>query len=91
MSKITESANGESCTLRTPWCNERPDTTVWCHAPAGQVFGRGTSHKSHDLLGCYDGRAHINDTTAEERRTMFLRGFVASLPMLIDKGLVVIA
>jgi hypothetical protein len=97
--KITKSANGRSCTIRSPWCNDRTDTTVWCHAPSGMVFGRGISHKSLDPIGCYgccechdaiDARNHVNETTYEERRTMFLRGFGVSFRLLLDQGLVVV-
>lgn len=99
MSKITQSARQEECTIRSPWCNFDRDTTVWCHAPSGLEFGRGANVKSHDAIGCYgcsqchdtiDGRAHIHETTFEQRRSMFLRGFCASFEMLIEKGLVVI-
>lgn len=99
MSKITESANGEACTVLGPWCNERTDTTVWAHAPSGMCFGKGTSLKGEDAVGCYachpchdtiDGRAHVLETTYEERRTMFLRGFGTSFRILLMKGLVVI-
>lgn len=98
MSKIRESAKGESCTIRSSWCNEDRDTTVWCHAPSGILFGRGMNHKSDDILGCYgcsschdviDGRSHIHETDFEGRRTMFLRGFTVSLRILREKGLVV--
>lgn len=98
MSRITESANGEACTVRSPWCNGDSSTVVWAHAPSGQFFGKGASLKGEDLVGCYachechsaiDGRSHINETTFEERRTMFLRGFGESLRILIMKGLVV--
>jgi hypothetical protein len=99
VSKITESANQESCTVRSPWCNGDPATVVWAHAPSGSVFGKGTSIKGEDAIGCYacdachsaiDGRSHINETTFEERRTMFLRGFGESFRLLIIKGLIVI-
>lgn len=99
MSKITKSAKGEACTVRSPWCNEDSSTVVWAHAPSGMVFGKGTSIKGDDAVGCYacyechsaiDGRTHVLGTTYEERRTMFLRGFGKSFRILIEKGLVVI-
>ena len=97
MSKITESARGEACTIRTPWCINRPDTTVACHAPRG--FGRGIALKAPDwaiAYGCYDcheaidGRCHAGETTADERFHMWLRGFFATMQLLIEKGLVVV-
>lgn len=99
MSKITDSARGEACTIQGPWCNSDPDTTVWAHSPSGSFFGKGTSIKGEDAIGCYacsachdtvDGRAHINETTFEERRTMFLRGFGKSFRLLLMKGLILI-
>lgn len=102
MSKITQSARGKPCTIRSPWCSDAypHETTVWAHAPSGMVFGKGTSIKGEDAVGCYachechstiDGRAHVLKTTFEERRTMFLRGFGESFRTLIAEGLVVIS
>ena len=99
MSKITDSARGKACTIRTPWCIDGSphETTVPCHAPSG--FGRGMAHKAPDWAharGCYvchsvvDGRAHINETTADQRFQMWCRGFFETMQQLIAEGLVVI-
>ncbi len=49
MSKITESAKGEECTLRIPGvCNFNTETTVFAHRGGG---GMGMKHK--DLFGAY--------------------------------------
>lgn len=75
MSKITESARGEDCTLRLDYiCNFDPDTTVFAHT------GRfGTAKRNHDEVGCYacsdchdaidgrTGRFHSDDDRMQER------------------------
>ncbi|MDF0506578.1 DUF1364 family protein [Burkholderia cenocepacia] len=55
MSKITESARGEACTLRFPGvCNFNWETTVWAH---GNVLGDGKAKGKklvrYDHIGCY--------------------------------------
>lgn len=53
MSKIRESARGESCTMRViDVCNANPETTVWAHAN-GVRFGKGFGIKVPDLIGAY--------------------------------------
>lgn len=46
-------ARGQECTMRMPWCNRDPETTVLCHVRA---FGiAGTAEKPHDFFawhGC---------------------------------------
>lgn len=99
MSKITDSAQGKACTIKTPWCMDQypHETTVPAHAPRG--FGRGMALKAPDwaiAYACYwchavvDGREHVKQTTAEERMTMWSRGFYKTMTLLIEQGLVVI-
>lgn len=53
MSKITESARGEECTIRIPGvCNYDPATTVWAHSNRGSD-GKGMGLKSKDENGAY--------------------------------------
>lgn len=48
--KITQSAKGETCELRTQFCNNNPQTTVFCHAPSDDLaYGM----KNHDWWGAY--------------------------------------
>lgn len=49
--KITNSAQGEDCELRTEFCNGNPETTVFCHAPVEGDLG--ISIKNHDWWGAY--------------------------------------
>jgi hypothetical protein len=64
LSKVTESAKGENCTIRLPGhCNFNPETTVFCHIN-GIRFNHGVGYKTkfgaygcsscHDVV---DGRA----------------------------------
>ena len=87
-------AQGKPCCARTRWCNGDPATSVWCHLP-DQWAGRGFAHKSHDLLGfigCFachdviDGRAHINETTREERRAWGYEAVCRTQAYLLDNG-----
>jgi hypothetical protein len=67
VSKITESARGEMCTIRLPGvCNHDPATTVWCHAN-GSAAGKGMWMKSNDLLGAY-GCSACHDVYDRRRR-----------------------
>lgn len=89
---LRQLAKGKPCMARTQWCNGNPETTVLCHL-ADQWAGRGFAHKSHDLLaflGCHachdviDGRAHINETTREERRQWGYEAVCRTLAYFLD-------
>lgn len=50
-SAIRASAREQTCTLRSPACNGRLDTTVLCHL---RMFGSaGIAHKPHDFHAVY--------------------------------------
>jgi putative nuclease YbcO-like protein len=98
VSKITESARGEACTIRLVGiCNFDPATTVWCHAN-GSAAGKGIGMKSHDLLGaygcsaCHDAYDRRSLTSArysrEQVELAFWQGHARSLLLLIEKGIV---
>lgn len=97
MSKITESARGEACTMRIPGvCNHDRATVVWCHRNGAEFKGIG--QKSHDLLGaygcsaCHDAYDRRVPTSKFVSREMvdfcFDDGHARSLLILIKKGLV---
>lgn len=100
MSKLTESARGELCTIRLPGvCLFHPETTVWCHAN-GSAAGKGIGMKSHDLLGAfgcqpchdvYDRRrpAPIGSTRVDIELA-FWEGHARSLLRLLERGLIVL-
>lgn len=94
MSKITESAKGETCTVRVPVCNYRPETTVFAH-----LNGAGMAIKSLAGgldLGCYacsdchawlDG-GYVKTDSRETRDLEHYRATVETIARLIDKGLI---
>ena len=47
--KLRRFAMGKECTLRMPWCNHDPDTTVLCHIRRPYVAG--IASKPHDFFG----------------------------------------
>ena len=93
MSKIRNSARGESCTVRIPGvCNHNPETVVFAH-----VNGAGMGVKASDLHGAYccaachdiaDGRARLPEVTADTVKLWFLQGVLRTQLKLIEKGLV---
>lgn len=83
--QITQSANGESCTLREPGCDWE-GTVVFCHLPSQ---GKGVGTKSSDLFGiyaCY--RCHQRLDAGKVDAEDMLRGFQETLLRLVDKGLI---
>lgn len=98
MSKITESARGEDCTIRIPGvCNFDPATTVWCHGN-GSAAGKGIGMKAIDILGAYGCSAcHAvydrlvplpEGMSRDQVKLYFLEGLMRSLLILVRKGLV---
>ena len=96
MSKITESAHSENCTIRLPnVCNHNNATTVLAHIN-GVRFGHGVGIKASDILGAYacsschdavDFRTrteHSNDYL----KTSHLEGVAETILILQRKGLI---
>lgn len=95
MSKITQSARGEDCTVRIPGvCNFNPETTVFAHIN-GIRFGHGTGIKTklgayccsscHDML---DGRTQrLICFSMDELKLMHYEGVMETLIKLEEKGL----
>lgn len=96
MSKISESAKGESCTVRiSGHCNGNNETTVFAHIN-GVRFGHGIGKKVNDLLGAYacsdchdviDGRQRCN-WTRQELKLMHYEGVMETQLKLLAKGLI---
>lgn len=98
MSRITDSAAGERCTILLPGvCNGNPATTVWCHSNK-LTHGKGVGKKSHEIFGAY-GCSACHDVydrrkprpkgmTLTEVHEYFQIGHDNSLTILIRKGLV---
>ena len=60
--KITGSSKGKPCQLRTPHCNHRNETVVFCHAPSPE---KGMGTKSDDFWGA-DGCSSCHRFLDEE-------------------------
>lgn len=100
VSKITESARGELCTIRIQnACLFHPETVVWAHGN-GSAAGKGIGMKSHDILGAY--ACHVCHDIYDRRRPApigmtrseielaFWEGHARSILKLIEKGLIVL-
>jgi hypothetical protein len=99
VSKITDSARGESCALRLPGvCCADPETTVWAHGndvEGGKAKGKKLARYDH--IGCYacyfchmvlDGQAkRPARLTLEQVREAEQRARAESAQKLKDKGL----
>lgn len=98
MSKITDSARDEPCTIRIPGvCNRRNETVVFCHDN-----GAGMGAKWPDTEGAYgcsschdvfDRRAMIirkddSTITYNDIRLMFYEGARRTRIILIEKELI---
>lgn len=98
MSKITQSARGEGCSVRIPGvCLRTSETVIWAHAN-GSAAGKGIGMKSSDILGAYACQAchDVYDRRAplpighfrEAVEVYFWEGHARSLLLLMKKGLV---
>jgi hypothetical protein len=96
MSKLTESARGETCTVRLPSvCNHNPETVVLAHI-SGVRFGHGMGKKTSDIHGAYacsachdvlDGRTYTN-ISKDFRKMAHLEGVIETQMRMIEKGLI---
>ncbi|MCK9394199.1 MAG: DUF1364 domain-containing protein [Methylobacter sp.] len=95
MSKITESAKGQNCTVRLPGCSFDPATTVFAHI-AGVRFGHGMAkktklgayacHKCHDLI---DSRVpRPEGMTRQDIKLAHYEATMETLLQLDEKGLI---
>ena len=98
MSKITQSARNEECTIRLPEvCNYDSSTTVWAHSNRSED-GKGMGLKSNDERGdyaCYNchcvydrQRPRPKGMTLEFVEDRFTEAMEKSRAILIDKGLI---
>jgi len=98
MSKITESARNEDCTVRIIGvCSGDPAKTIWSHG-RWQRAGRGKGIKAIDLCGAYactdcdavfDGqRKPPEGMTREDIDLDWMMGHMESLVKLSQKGLI---
>lgn len=96
MTKITESARGQACTIRIPQiCNGNRETTVLAHL-SGIRFKHGIGQKVNDIHGAYacsschdavDGRVKTEHGKTE-LSLWHLQGVIETQIILIDIGLI---
>jgi hypothetical protein len=96
MSRITESARGEQCQVRSKVCNYDNETTVFAHCNgagmgrkdvvSGVDFGCYACSACHDLL---DGRASppAQRWEREQRELLHCKAVVRTFRILAEKGL----
>lgn len=97
MSKITESARGEDCTVRIIGvCTFDPEKTIWSHC-RHLAAGKGKAIKALDLAGAYactacdaayDQMLGVKHMTREEVDLDWFMGHMRSLVRLRDKRLI---
>jgi len=88
---ILKHARGQACTFQSPWCNNNPETTVFCHLDE-HFAGKGRGLKAHDFagfFGCsgchryYEG-GHGHDI----RDFLALRAVIRTLEILFSDGII---
>lgn len=94
MSKLTEAARGQDCTIRGPICNRNPETVVAAHFRTNRI-GAGMGIKPPDLFiafacsACHDwvdGRCDIKGFNGTDRRHMHMLGVMETQKYLLDHG-----
>ena len=92
--KIREAANGEECTINSPYCNYDPSTVVLAHAN-DYDSGKGMGKKGDDTAGVfacsachdwYDGRLGPNvlSRTGDEGLRLTLRATRRTIRRLVE-------
>ena len=98
MSKITQSARNESCTINLIGvCNYNPDSVVWAHSNKG-IHGKGLGLKAKDENGAYACyQCHMTydrqikrpkNLSLEDVEAAFTIAMLKSQQILKDKGLI---
>jgi len=87
---IRDSARGETCTLRTPWCNHDTATVVFCHGPRLGLAGMG--QKVDDWWGAY-GCSSCHEAVDRHRAGLqetltWLHAIQQTWSRLIAKGII---
>lgn len=92
--KITQSARGEDCTFEFPGCENKTETTVFCHMNEGYA-GKGLGQKADDFAGGY-GCCHCHDVL-DKRKDIglkdseidwyMLRALYRTFRRLLDNGI----
>lgn len=95
MSKITQSARNQQCTVRLPFiCSHDDSTTVFAHIN-GVRFGHGMGIKTkfgayacHECHSVLDGRVKCPEWLSQDAlKLAHYEGTIETLEILISKGL----
>ena len=79
---LRRSAQGQTCTVRSPACNGRMDTTVLAHV---RTFGNaGIAQKPHDFCAVYACHACHDAMDRRDAATAGLIGFEDILRAMIE-------
>ena len=84
-SAIRDSARGQECQLRMPWCNHNPETVVLCHIRL--YGGAGVGSKPVDLHAYY-GCSECHRREAEADEGDLLRAMMHTQLILLQDGLI---
>ena len=91
--KIRQSARGQSCTLRSPHCNDNGENVMLCHVPLPGMAGMGQKMSDiHGFYGC-EGCHRYFDTEGRadpERWQMAFRAVVETQNILYELGLITV-
>lgn len=86
-SPLRKAAEGQECTLRMPWCNHNPETTVHCHI---RKFGlTGINQKPQDIHG-WHGCSECHRRENEAGDDDLLRAMMLTQIRLINMGIITI-
>ena len=84
---IRKSARGQTCTMRSDWCDGQIDTVVFCHAPVRRFGLGGIGMKVPDIFGyygCHACHAHEGDMGWDD----ILRAMVETQMRMVRAGLI---
>ena len=84
---IRKSAQGQTCTMRSDWCEGRIDTVVFCHLPVRRFGLGGMGMKVPDIFGnygCHQCHAHEADMGWDD----LLRALCETQMRMIRAGLI---
>ena len=88
-SAIRKSAHGQTCTMRSDWCNHDTATVVFCHMPIRRFGFGGMGMKVPDIFGyhgCHQCHAHEADVGWDD----LLRAMCETQMRLIRLGLITV-
>ena len=86
---IRKSAHGQTCTMRSDWCNHDPATVVFCHAPVRRFGLGGIGMKVPDIFG-YHGCCACHAHEADMGWDDILRAMCETQMRLVRAGIIAV-